>query len=161
MPPYERGNVSFVGRDYPKGTGSTYRSCFAVCRWRCVSRRYPGRMGGKAPLAANGHDSTRRGRRTPRALAPRSAHSSRCVAGAGGPGPRFSYILCPNCPPKPYCTKRRIRPEKFLQKSQKNRKNPLDNKGVFDYYRQVRAEGVLHTRKRLHCDEPGDCSARR
>ena len=28
-----------VGRDYPKGTGSTIRSCFAVCRWRCVSPR--------------------------------------------------------------------------------------------------------------------------
>ena len=64
MPPYERGNVPFVGRDlrvpplptdgfeerhrwlrtvtilfvgadaYPKGTGSTFRSFFAVCRWR-------------------------------------------------------------------------------------------------------------------------------
>ena len=29
-----------VGRDgYPKGTGSTSRSFFGVCRWRCVSRQ--------------------------------------------------------------------------------------------------------------------------
>ena len=31
----ETGTPSSVGRHYPKGTGSTYRSFFAVCRWRC------------------------------------------------------------------------------------------------------------------------------
>ena len=30
------------GGAYPKGTGSTYRSCFAVCRWRCSARTPPG-----------------------------------------------------------------------------------------------------------------------
>ena len=40
--PAERHSASAtpVGRDYPKGTGSTYRSFFAVCRWRYVSRQY-------------------------------------------------------------------------------------------------------------------------
>ena len=33
-PPYGETASPFVGRDYPKGTGSTSRSCFAVCRWR-------------------------------------------------------------------------------------------------------------------------------
>ena len=40
-----------VGRDCPKGTGSTYRSCFAVCRWRCVSRLAGWRGCGRAGAA--------------------------------------------------------------------------------------------------------------
>ena len=31
-------NILRRGGAYPKGTGSTYRSCFAVCRWRCSAR---------------------------------------------------------------------------------------------------------------------------
>ena len=35
----EYGNgKSSVGRDYPKGTGSTNCSFFAGCRWRCSAR---------------------------------------------------------------------------------------------------------------------------
>ncbi len=39
----ENGNViPRRGGAYPKGTGSTGRSCFAVCRWRCSARTPPG-----------------------------------------------------------------------------------------------------------------------
>ena len=38
---------------------------------------------------------------------------------------------------------------------------PLDKQGDFFYYIQVRVRRVLHTRSRLQCDEPGDCSERR
>ena len=39
VPPYGETVPPCVGRGYPKGTGSTNRSCFAVCLWRYVSRQ--------------------------------------------------------------------------------------------------------------------------
>ena len=43
----------------------------------------------------------------------------------------------------------------------KNIKKILDNRRPFDYYMRVRARRVLHTRRRLQCDEPGDCGESR
>ena len=118
MPPYERGNVSFVGRDLrvPPLPGADGRK---------VPRRLTGKGRSRAPPLRN----------IPYPPLPQGhwLHIPLILRGVslapGGPGHVFSYILCPNYLPNPIVQNAEIGMKISCKNHKKSAQTPLTTRG--------------------------------